>query len=146
MLRTLLTSYSLRTFRDVFLNRTFHLTNWLPICTEPVCILLTTYLYCLCGDDGLMLVARSLGKARNSSPSMFWLLSLWCKWSCVLSALRTAARAFPRQRDSSLDLTWGHNPVGLVTAGVMPMKQPIKAGMMRQICTGNVYSTSMFAI
>ena len=91
------------------------------------------YLYCLCGEAGLMLVARSLGKARNSSPSMFRLLSLRCMWSCVLSALRTAARAILRQRASSLDLMWGCNPVGLVTSGVMPMKQSIKAEQVRTV-------------
>ncbi len=82
------------------------------------------YLYCLCAEAGLMLVARSFGKARNSSSCVFWLLSLRCTWSRVLSALRTAARTIPRQRTSSLDRTRGRVPVGLVTSGVMPVKPP----------------------
>lgn len=78
-----------------------------------------------------MLVARSSGKARNSSPSVFSLLPLRCWWICVLCALRTAARGIPRQRASSLDRTCGSDPVGLVAAGVMPVRWPIRAG---QVC------------
>lgn len=81
------------------------------------------YLYCLFAEAGLMLVARSLGKARNSSPSAIWLFSLRCTWSRVLLAQRTAARAILWQWDSLLDWTWGRDPVGLVTAGVMPVEE-----------------------
>lgn len=34
-------------------------------------VLYCLYLYCLCGEAGLRLVARSLGKARNSSAPLF---------------------------------------------------------------------------
>lgn len=78
-------------------------------------------LYCLFALAGLVLVARSLGKATNSSSSMFRLLR--CSWSRVLSKKRTAAWTIARQRASSLNGTSGCGPVGLVNSGVMPVKQ-----------------------
>lgn len=70
--------------------------------TKPVKVFFfDLYLYCLCAEAGLVLVVWSLGKARNSSPSVFGLLSPRCMWKCFLK---------------------NKNLKG--AAGLMPVKQP----------------------
>lgn len=69
------------------------LTNQLSMCTKPVKVcFFNLYLYCLCAEAGLVLVAWSLGRVRNSSPSGF---GPWCTWSCVLIVLKATAGLMP---------------------------------------------------
>lgn len=91
--------------------------------TKSESMISNLYLYCLFGDAGLRLAARSLGKARNSSSSVFWLLNRWCRWSRVLSEQSTVLRTILWQRASSLNRTWGCGPVGWVSAGVRPVNK-----------------------